>query len=336
MNTNKKPKINVMITGMGSTTALSVIKGLRLSKIYEYKITGTDIYNKSEIAGATFCDKIYKVPLATNNFYISELIKICKKENVNLLIPIIDQEVEKIAKHMTLFRQNNIIVCSSSYETVKNCNDKYKTYLFLKNKGIETNEVYLQKNLKKIANSNGPFFIKPRRGCSSINCYSADNLKELKIILKKIKNPIIQRLLSGKQYVIDIINDLNGKNLIAIPRYEISSKAGIGVKAKTVKNEKLILYGKKISETLQIKGTANIEVFACRNRISLIEVNPRFSAGSILSIAAGVNIPDIVIDLFLNKHITKKRLLWKKNIYMTRYWQEIFFYNRKNPIKIIL
>ena len=41
-----KTKINVLLTGVGSTTAISVIKGLKKQNKYEINIVGTDIFNE--------------------------------------------------------------------------------------------------------------------------------------------------------------------------------------------------------------------------------------------------------------------------------------------------
>jgi len=43
-------KINVLITGVGSTTAISAIKGLRKQKEFKIFIVGVDINEKDNIA----------------------------------------------------------------------------------------------------------------------------------------------------------------------------------------------------------------------------------------------------------------------------------------------
>ena len=46
-----KNRINVLITGVGSTTAISVIKGLKKQNKYKINIIGTDISQENSIAG---------------------------------------------------------------------------------------------------------------------------------------------------------------------------------------------------------------------------------------------------------------------------------------------
>lgn len=330
-----KETINVLIPSIGCNTSISVAKALRLSRLYKYKIVGTDMKEACEACGSIFCDKHYITPPTNDKRFIKRLLQICKKENIQVLLPIMDQDTEKVSQFKDIFKRQGIIICSSDLKTVRSCNDKYLTYKLLKKHGIAVPDFILKRNIKDCKlNMSFPVFLKPQKGMSSIDCFKIKNKDELKVFLKTVKEPLIQELLSGQHCVIDVVNDLSSKNLISIPRHEYSAKAGIGVKAKIVNDKSLSHYGKQISEILKIKGVANIEVFKKNNTIHLIEVNARFSAGVILSVISGANIPEITIDVFMGKKIKMQRLSWKKDFYMSRYWQEVFSRNRKINKKI--
>ena len=320
--------VAVLVTSVGSTTALSVIKSLRLSSRYQFRIIGTDINKPKEIASSYFCDQMYQVPLYKQKDYLDRLLKICLSEKVRVLVPVLDQEVEKLAKYSSLFSRKGISVAASAYESVKICNDKYLTYLYLKKSGIKTPPVYEIKSALE-ENLQPPLFLKPRNGVSSVGCYRITSLSELTILANKVNNPVVQKELSGEKFVIDVINDMDGRNLASVPRLEISSKAGIGVKARVVKDSQLSKYGAKVSEVIKIRGAANIEVFKKNNSIKLIEINPRFSAGSILTCVAGCNMAEIVVDLNLGNRISLDRFRYRKNVFMARFWQEIFYSGNK-------
>lgn len=319
--------ITVLITSIGSTTAISAVKALRKGK-ETYRIIGTDINASSEIAGTIFCDAIYQVPRYDSPEYISQIIEICKKEEVNYVLPILDQEVEMIAHHTDVFLNDGITPCVSDYITVKTCNDKAETYEYLKKRMIDTPRVYLPKE-KQMFSLRFPLFMKPRHGVSSKDCYVVSNIEEYEVLVKRIEEPIIQEQLHGKQYVIDIVNDTHGNNIAAVVRHEISAKSGLGVKAVTVLDEKVRAYAVMIAQKLKIQGAANVEVFSDGEKISLIEINPRLSAGSILSAIAGVNIAELTINAFSGKRQTGGQYTYKDNIYMTRYWEEVFYDNGK-------
>lgn len=325
-------EIKVLVPTIGCTTAISTVKGLKLSKDKKYRIIGTDICDRYEVAGAVFLDAYYKVPFIEQCNYLDVLFEIAKKESIDVIVPILDSDVEKLSKSRKVFEGANIKICAPSFEIVCICNDKYKTYTYLKEKNIEMPPVYLKEEaLKKEFSIKYPAFVKPRNGISSVDCYKVNNENELSVFLSRINDPIVQGFMEGQKCVVDIVNDMNGKNIIAIPRYEYSSKAGVGVKAEVVKDDLLIKFSSRLSEVVGITGVANIEVYKKNNKLLLVEINPRFSAGVVLSIIAGVNIPEIVIDLFLNNHIDFSKLSWEEGIYMTRYWQECFSFDRSIP-----
>lgn len=318
-------KLNILVTDAGSTTALSVMKGLRLVNVNKYKIIGTDINQSHEVPASIFCNSFYNVPNFKSENFIEQLIKICKKEKVNLIIPIVDKEVEKITKYKEKFKAIGTEIIASDQKAVRNCNDKLKTYLILKQNEITTPKTFLISEIDKIISKNKSFFIKPRSGVSSKDCFKINSLKDVVVIAKMIEDPILQEFIEGDKYVIDVINDKRCKNIVSIPRLEICSKAGIGTKAVIVEDKALSELGKIVSELMEIKGPANIEVIKKNNKLSVIEINPRFSAGSILTANAGVNIFSLSVDIFLGKKIKNDRLKVRNKLSMIRYWNEVYF-----------
>lgn len=316
---------HVLITSIGSTSAISGAKSLRASKRGKYYIVGTDVHEPHEIPADVFCDAVYKVPFFDNPSYINSLQQICKKEIVKYLIPVIDQEVESITIHLEAFEKMGITVIASNHQTVAICNDKYATWKTLKEKGIDTPRVFLPDEFSSIKKTHtGTYYMKPRRGVSSQDNFVITNDDELALLRRRVKDPVLQNTMIGDMYVVDVVNDRRGKNVVAVPRREYSAKSGLGVKAETVSDRDVTEYAVAIAEALGITGIANIEVFKNNDVISFIEINPRLSAGAILTTRAGVNLTEIAIDVFSGNKISHERLQYKTGIYMTRYWQEAF------------
>ena len=74
------------------------------------------------------------------------------------------------------------------------CNSKWKTYQFLIQHNINTPTTYISFAEAVTALNNTelayPVIIKPRWGMGSIGIYKADNLEELKVLYKKVRNEI--------------------------------------------------------------------------------------------------------------------------------------------------
>lgn len=318
--------VNILVTGVGSTTAISVIKALKQKTEPKIKIIGTDINQKTEIAGSYFCDRFYQVPLAISDEYISNLLKICLEENIKIVFPIHDLELEVIAEKIDLFKEKNIDVWVSDLKTIKTCNDKYKTHLFLKNNNFYSPQTWLIEDLETQQDQlNYPVVIKPRQGVSSVDIFQADNELELKVFLNKVKNPIIQEYITGEEYTIDIVTDKSYKLIAVVPRKRIMTKAGISYKGITVKNETLIAEIIKLTEKLKIRGPCNFQCRMKNNKPYFFDINPRFSGGLPLTIKSGVNSPYLLVEISLGKKLNHNKLLdFQADLYMTRYWEEIF------------
>lgn len=316
--------MKILITGVGSTTGISVIKGLRKQNEFDVKIIGTDINQKEMIAGSSFCDSFYKVPKAIDKSYITTLLNICEKEKIQVLIPIIDPELLFISENKDKFKKIGVKVIVSEPETIRICNDKYLTFQFFKNNNIPTSNTFMANDIKNPDSLVFPVFVKPLDGISSKDAFMVNSLEELIIAERRIENLVVQEFLEGEEYTTDIIADFEGNIFAVVPRLRIKTKAGISYKGKTCHDDCLIKWGKQIAELLKIIGPANIQCMVSGDRVSYFEVNPRFSGSLPLTIAAGVNSPLWILKL-LNGETQPDGLLPFKDITMTRYWEEKFY-----------
>ena len=321
-------QIKVLITSVGSTPAIAAIKALKKQKEFDVSIIGTDINEKTNIAGSNFCDRFYKVPYAVDEKnYMSVLRDIVTSESIDLLIPIVENELEVIARNREIIERSTYLLLSS-YETIMMCNDKFRTYEFFNQADIPTQKTLLVENTDSLENliesgMNFPLIVKPRFGLGSRDVYEIRNKEEF-FLVNRMKNPLVQEMNQGQEYTIDTFCD--GKELIsAVPRKRIETKAGISYKGQTVRDEVLINYASKINKKLNIKGPANIQCFKNGDEVRFTEINPRFSGGLPLTIESGVNTPLLALKMAAGEEI--KPIQDFKVVKMCRYWEEIFYYS---------
>lgn len=320
----------VLVTAMGSNTAISVVKGLRRQSEIALRIVGTDMNRESEIAGSSFCDKLYTIPGAAEPQYIPELLGICKEERIQILFPIIDIEVEVIAAHIDAFYSAGIRVWTSDLRSVRICNDKYETYRFFVEHGFPTPPTWLPEDWAgEEKHLSYPLIVKPRDGISSINVFRVENAAELEVALKRVKKPIAQEYVEGKEFTIDVLADQDSRVLAVVPRERMETKAGLSYKGRTVRDQRLINEAERISQALLIKGPCNIQCRVKEGSPKFFEVNPRFSGGLPLTIAAGVNSPLLLVKLALNEKVDRSCFDFEPGVYMARYFEEVFSYERR-------
>jgi carbamoyl-phosphate synthase large subunit len=276
------------------------------------------------IAGSAFCDAFHTVPLATDPDYIPVLLEICQREQVNVLIPIVDPELLAVAENRDKFSNIGVTAVISDAETVRICNDKYATFQFFRRHDIPFPETWLASEVTDLETLPYPVFVKPRDGVSSRNAFCVDTPKELEQAKNRVPNLVIQEFLEGEEYTTDIIADFAGRVFAVVPRQRLQTKAGISYKGRTCNDKRLINWGKHIGEALNIRGPANIQCKVSGEKIAYFEVNPRFSGSLPLTIASGVNSPLWVLKLISGESAPNSLIPFKDGLTMTRYWAEVF------------
>jgi carbamoyl-phosphate synthase large subunit len=317
------PDITVLITGVGSTPAVSVIKGFRQQDTFVVRIIGTDTHARNLIAGAAFCDRFYTVPPADDPRYLAALLEICVREQVQVLIPIIDPELLVLSEGKDRFAAMGVTVVVSDPDTIRVCNDKYATAHFFRRHGIPAPDTWLCDELPSVEALPYPVFVKPRQGMSSRDAFRVDSPEGLRQARDRIHDLIVQPCLIGEEYTTDILADSNGDIVASVPRLRLETRSGIIYKGRTCHHEQLMSWGIRIAKALNIKGPANVQCILSGDGPSYFEVNPRFSAGLPLTIAAGVNAPWWLLRLMAGER-PPQDLLPFKPIMMTRYWSEVF------------
>ncbi len=316
-------KLTVLVTAVGATTGISVIKGLRRQNEFLVRIVGTDTNPRYMIAGSWFCDAFHEVPAAIDPEYVSAMLDICRAERVDILLPIVDPELLVLAEHKDLFAARGVQIVVSDPETVRTCNDKFATYQFFLHHDIPTPRTWLPNEISKIGKMPYPLFVKPRDGVSSINAFRVNSAQELQAAINSVPNLIVQEYVEGIEFTTDVLADLGGHVFAVVPRERIQSRAGISYKGRTSHDERLFRWGKKIAELLEIRGPANLQCMVSGDRMCYLEINPRFSGSLPLTIAAGVNTPLWAIKMCTGA-TPPAQLLPFKELVMTRYWSEVF------------
>ena len=255
-----------------------------------HKVIGVDT---GELAPAKhFVDSFYKVPKWDDKEYVNTLLNICKKENVDMLIPLYEKEFILLCENREKFNEIDTTLILSDKKIIEIFNDKWESYKFFIENNIDTPITYRKPEVKDL---NFPLIIKPINGAGSQNVFKVDNKKELNFFIDYIENPIIQEYIDGTEYTIDVLCDLKGNVISIVPRERIEVRAGEVSKGVTVKNKDIIektleLCNKlKMYENTKPIGPLTIQCIVDSNsNIKFIEVNPRFGGGVPLTFEAGV------------------------------------------------
>jgi carbamoyl-phosphate synthase large subunit len=308
--------MNILITCAGGPAAIGVIKSLR-SMRFMGNIVSIDCDPLS--AGFYLSDKHHVVPLSAEDNFWSEVLKVIKKEKIDLILPTGDSDIVHFSKNKLLLENMGIKLFQSDFESIDICQDKLKFYEKCKDKF----------NLPKTSDESKldfPMFCKPKRGSGSRGtklCYNDDCIKSLdtSVSLHRSQEYIFQEYLPGQEYTIDVLCDMHSNPLTVIPRKRLQTKAGISSKGEIVKNEFIEKSCYDICKFLKLKGPICLQMKEDVNGVPrFIEVNPRFGGGTYFTTLAGVNFLSIILDL-VNGH--EPEISEPELIKVVRYYEEI-------------
>lgn len=315
---------NVLITSAGRRTCL--VEGFKkalLSGGYSGKVVCLEMDKLS--AALYLSDKYYIVPPATNGNYIDIVLDICKKERIKLLVPTTDIELDVFASKTEIFLNNKTRVLVSSPETIRICNDKYQSFIFFKKLNLNTPITAICQDKDAVNAVPYPRILKKRvGGHGSINQFIARDKEEYSFYLRYFDDPLIQQYVTGSEYTIDVLNDFSGRTVSVVPRIRIETRAGVTDKGKTVKDPRLIEYGRLVAERLNIIGPANVQCIEHEGEFYFTEVNPRFSGGILLTLQAGADFLSLLIKMLQGHNVEPQIGSFTEGLIVLRHQPGIF------------
>lgn len=260
-------------------------------------------------------DGWYLVPVASDPAYIDELLAICEAEHIGLVVPTIDDELMQVAGAVPKFRALGARVAVSQESTIRLCTDKYATCTYLRGHGISAAETFLPDQLP--ASPEFPLFIKPRVGRGGVGAFPVRDARELRFFLDYVSMPVVQEYLDGPEFTIDLLCDFLGRPLSIVPRERVVIRAGVIDRGRTVHDRRLIDLGRSIARLLPMAGAINVQCRMVEGWPVVFEINPRFSGGISLTIAAGADFPSILLRLAQGQEVAPALGAFRPDLWMT-------------------
>ncbi len=317
-------KINILFTCVGRRVSLvECFKQAAKDLGMDCGTFGTDMDSLSP--GLYVCDEhAVSEPIGSGQ-YIPSLLKLCEDKKIDLLIPTIDTELRLLAQAKGNFESLGTTVLISPVEVIATCQDKRKTFGFLRDNNFGTPETKETSD----ANVDGmgfPLFLKPWNGSASKSNAVAHDPEEYHFLSRRIPNCIIQEYIDGQEYTCDVYVDFEMNVRVVVPRKRISVRAGEVSKAQTVRNEKLIAEcGKLVKSMGAGPGVITIQCFVNGNgETRFIEINPRFGGGIPLSIHAGADFPKWILSELRGENPDISPECWEDGMYMLRYDEAVW------------
>jgi len=171
----------------------------------------------------------------------------------------------------------------------------------------------------------GPWIVKPRWGRGSRDIFPVDDPDDFPVLLRRTPEPLVQHRLVGREFTVDALVDRDGALVGAVPRWRLATKAGISVVGESFANDVLVADTAALLTALGLTGPANVQGFVSDGgEITFTEVNPRFSGGLPLSLAAGADLVGQYVRAVRGQSIQSDLLTFRPGVRMLRFHEEIF------------
>lgn len=262
-------------------------------------------------------DVALKVPAIYDPSYIEETIRVCKAQDVQLLISLNDLELPILAKNKEAFAAAGVQVIVSDPRVIDICFDKWKTTQFLLSIGVQTPLTFIDVKEALKAMKEGtlqfPLVVKPRWGSASIGIEFPESIEEFELAYKLLSLRLhktilaeaskedmdhailIQQKINGQEYGMDVLNNFSGKFVQAFPKKKLAMRAGETDKSVSVDTPRLKEIGKILGDQLQHIGNLDCDVFETAEGYFVLELNPRFGGGYPFTYEAGADFPSVFL-----------------------------------------
>jgi carbamoyl-phosphate synthase large subunit len=288
----------------------------------DFRIVCTDI---DKLAPALqIADVSYLVPRSTDPNYVPTLLRLCQKEDVRAIFPLIDPDIPILAGAIDEFARLGTRVGTGSLAASECTGDKWLTTQFFDRIVLPSPLSWLPADLVRI-NPQFPLFIKPRRGSAGKGAYKVGTHEELAFFLKRVDDPIIQQFVDGAEITTDVTCDLDGNILAIVSRRRMEVRSGEVSKGETVFVQEILESCIQIAKALPAIGPITVQCIMQENKPYFTEINARFGGGVPLAAAAGADITTWILQHIAGLPVVNLPLgTYTRGVFMTRYDDSFF------------
>lgn len=279
--------MNILVTAIGSLSASAVINRLRQAG---HKVIGCDIYPQSWIWNSALVSRFYRAPsLDDKEAYIDFISACCEEEQLDLIIPLTDPEVDLLSAQRNRVSSGITLAIPDSHTVLLARNKLLWYQAFFSEPQIRLIPTFALDNYAP-GGEKFPLIIKPCKGRSSQGIEVINSTADLAYWQRKHagQHYLVQPLLSGEVYVVDIVRHNLHDQSVCIGRKELLRTVnGAGLTVQLCQEAALIEPALEVAARLNLNGCINLEFLKTDEGFHLMDINPRFSAGVEFSLMAG-------------------------------------------------
>jgi carbamoyl-phosphate synthase large subunit len=262
----------------------------------------------------------YAVPSITDSEYVPALRALCERHGVGVVVPLTDLDLEVLAQARA---DGQLPAMVPDADIARATFDKYETDLLLRRLGLPSPPTVLPGEPVE----HFPVMVKPRQGSGARSIHRADDARAADFFVQYITEPVmVQWCMEGPEFSIDCLCDWDQRCLNAIPRTMIESRGGESIKGTVIDDPELIDLGRRVVESLGVRGPCTVQVFRDREiGLGITDVNTRFGGAfpaPMYAARPGHTYPELMVRMARGERIEPHVGDFQAGLTFTRYyWQ---------------
>lgn len=316
------PKQRVLIAGIGGASlGTEILKSLAHAGCYA--VYGCDI---NPLAFGHYQQGFEKTFLSSPDDYVASVLSICRKADINYIIPGGEQPLRLLNDAFKEFNSVGITVVGNSVELVKRLENKFECNEVLRTAGIPVPQSVVATNMADFDVFEFPVIVKPATDSGGSDfVFLAKDAEEAWLygsyLLRNDRQPLIQEYLSlkgGGEFSLGVLS-IPGEEVvgtIALKRHFVSkisihSKSDLGIISSPYSQGMIDEFpkyreqGEIIARALGSQGPLNIQGRIVNGQLVPFEINARFSGSEYVRTMAGFNQPHIFLQYLITGKIFK-------------------------------
>lgn len=250
----------------------------------------------------------------------SDLRSVTDRYGIDIMIPFVDGAVGIVSGFCS--RNTDVWAPVSDETDCYRMFDKVEADRFFRQCGLPLPAVFEPDNISF------PAIAKPRRGSASKGILIVKNGQDTRELCHDAGNYIIQEYIENREeYSVDCYIGRDGRILAMVPRRRTEITGGEVSRSVTVDDPRLTALSTEIIIRTGLTGAVTLQFLRDidRDRILLMEINPRLGGGVVCAVHAGADIPAMMIREWAGlENIPAK---WRPGVEIVRYFQEVVFEN---------
>ena len=314
-----KPEYTIAVTGLNAIDSpgpgISVIRALREAESFDVRIVGLS-YESLEpgIYMDGMVDKTYQIPYPSGGVEVlyDRISYINEAENIDFIIPNFDAELFNFIKLQSRFKSELDITMFLPEMDQFQARQKANLYDYGKAHDVKvpfSQMIYNSSEIAEIAEEFGfPVVIKGKWYDARVAYTNDQAVQYFNKIAAEWGTPIlVQEFVKGTEVNVCGVGDGKGGLIGAVPMRKLhitdKGKAWAGV---SLEDETLINITKKLIAATSWKGAFELEFIKTdEEEYQLIEINPRFPAWCYLTVGAGQNQVEQLVNLGMGNKVKK-------------------------------